>query len=330
MSPGPAVPSPIRWSLPLGAALALAAVTTPVTSGLAAQDRAPTAGGEAVAVVVQAAGAVLVERRGGASEAASPGTRLSDGDHLTLADGARAVLLYGSGRTRVVEASLAVQAEGAPEAAGAGLFRRTVATLGQVARADARARPNRQGMIRPIPGAAVAISPRNGVTVRAGRPTFSWFAVPDATSYTLQLRPEGGAPVRFEAGADTVWTLAETHPALAPGTIYMWTVAADPSGRPALLQSFRVATAEEQAEVDAALALLAAAGLDPEAEGLLVAAVVLHDAGFLYDARAALDRLEERGELGREARLLRAEILDALGELEAAARDFEYAAPAPP
>lgn len=325
MSPGRAAPSPSRWSLPLGTALALAAFSTPVPATLAAQDGAPAAGHEAVAVVVQAAGEVLVERSGGAREAAGTGTRLSDGDHLWLADGARAVLLYGSGRTRAIEASLAVEAEGTSEEAGVGLFRKTVATLGQVARADARARPNRQGMIRPIPGAAVAIAPRNGVTVRAERPTFSWFAVPEATSYTLQLRPEGGAPVRFDAGADTVWTLAEELPPLAPGTTYMWTVAADPRGRPALLQSFRVATAEEQAEVDAALAALAAAGLDPEAEGLLVAAVVLREAGFLYDARTALDRLEERGELGPEARLLRAEVLDSLGELDAAARDFELA-----
>jgi hypothetical protein len=328
MSPRRAAPSPSRWILSLGAALALAAVTTPVPVALAAQGGAPTTGDEVVAVVVQAAGEVLVERSEGAREAVSTGTRLSDGDHLRLADGARAVILYGSGRTRVVEASLAVEAEGAPEEVGAGLFRRTVATLSQVARADARARPNRQGMIRPIPGGAVAIAPRNGVTVRAGRPTFSWFAVPESTSYTLQLRPEGAAPVRFDAGADTVWTLAAELPPLARGTIYTWTVAADPSGRPALLQTFRVATADEQAEVDSALAALAAAGLDPESEGLLVAAVILRDAGFLYDARTALDRLEERGELGREARLLRAEILDSLGELDAASRDFEQAEPA--
>jgi hypothetical protein len=330
MNPGPAAPSRIWWSLALGAALAFAAVPTSIAAEMAVQDHEPTAGDEAVAVIVQAAGDVLVERRGGASEVAGTGTRLSQGDHLRLADGARAVILYGSGRTRVVESSLAVEAESTPEEAGAGLFRRTIATLLQVARADARARPNRQGMIRPIPGAAVAIAPRNGVTLRTERPTFSWFAVPDASSYTLQLRPEGAAPVRFDAGADTVWTLADEFPPLAAGTTYTWTVAADPRGRPALLQSFRVATAEEQAEVDAALAALAATGLDPEAEGLLVAAVVLRDAGFLHDARAALDRIEERGELGREARLLRAEILDSLGELDAAARDFGRAGLPPP
>lgn len=300
--------------------MALALVTA-LEGGAAAQ----AAASEPVALVVQVSGEVQLRRGAAAAAPARVGMPLLVGDEVIVAQGARAVLLHRSGRTETRTASgrIAAPAAGQPS----GMFQQTMRTLAQVATSDARTQPNRQGMIRPIAGGAVAISPRNELRVLATRPGFAWFRVPDAGTYTLQLRRSDGTPQRFALGADTAWTLPDSMPALERGAEYEWAVAAGENGRISQVQRFRVATDEEALALEGALQLLRDAGLDPEGDGLLLAALAYRDAGFLYEAAHALDRAAAGGaQLDAAFHLLRGEVYDALGRLDEAERAFEAAA----
>lgn len=298
---------PLRRAPPL---LALAAVSLALVPA-----RQPP---EAVAVVIRVAGAVHVLRGQPArATPAAAGTRLVAGDVVRPAAGAAATLLHRDGRIQAVAAPLRLAAPGT--APPQGLFARTVGTLQQVAVADPRQQPGRAGVIRPVPGGIVAIEPRNGIRVLDVRPRLVWSAVPGAASYTIQLWSAGEAPVRFRTGTDTTTLFPDSLPPLRPGVEYRWTVAAAPRGRPAQPQTFRVAGEPERAAIAHALDALRAAGLDPDGDGLLLAAIAYRDAGLVYRARAALDRLEATGgPLGPEALLLRARLLEAAGDSAAA------------
>jgi hypothetical protein len=276
-----------------------------------------------VAVMVRVTGRVQVQRGSAAAAEAKVGMQLLPGDQVVVPAGGQAVVLYRTGRTQTLAQSGRIAAPAA--ARPNGVFRQTVRTLGQVASTDARTQPNRQGMIRPIAGAAVPISPRNEIRVRGGRPTFTWFAVPEVTDYEIQLRRVDGGPVtRYPVGADTSWMLPASAPALEPGATYEWSVAW-PDGRAAVPQRFRVATAAEEAAVSRSIRGLWDVGLNPRGDGLLMAAVIYRNAGFLYDARRSLDELAlTRLPVGRDYHLLRASVYDALGMLENA--QTEYAA----
>lgn len=290
-----------------------------------------------VAVVVKVAGQVSVQRVAGGSAPAAVGMRLEPGDKLLPSAGGQAVLLFRTGRK--VTATAAMQIEAVKEVEQSGLFNRSVGTLTRVASTDAAQNPNRQGMIRPIAGSAVPIAPRNQITLRGDHPTFAWFALPGAGEYVIQVRrvdgpcapgvaerPQTCKPSRFSAGADTTWTLPAGEPGLAPGGIYAWTVAPAKGGRPAPEQRFRIVAAEEEARLKAATADLVAAGLDPETDGLFLTALAYRDAGLYYDARRALDKLAATGAgLGVDYHQLRGEVLDHLGELQAAAVEFAAA-----
>lgn len=277
-----------------------------------------------VAVIVEIAGDVRVHRTAAAEpEAATLGSELLSGDRLVVGSDGTAVLLYSSGRVHRTSESLLVEAEGGERAS---LFARTTRTLAQVASTDARAQPNRQGMIRPIAGGAVAIAPRNGITVASDRPTFVWFSVPGATGYTLQIGYEGSIPMRLGLGADTTWTLPATM-VLEPGATYVWTVGATPDGRIAPPQRFRSATAEERRVLGERLGEIAAAGLDLRGRGSFLAALIYRDAGFMYEANELLDLIERSGmRTGAAFHNLRGEVYDALGMLDAAAAAFARAA----
>jgi hypothetical protein len=281
---------------------------------------------EAVALVVQLAGDVQVERAaGGGRGPARVGMPLLVGDEVTVAQGARAVLLHRSGRTETLTRSHRIAAPATREASS--MFQQTMRTLAQVATTDARTQPNRQGMIRPIAGGAVAISPRNELRVLSTRPGFVWFRVDGAEGYTLQVRPADGAPHRFALGADTAWTMPDSVPALARGTMYEWAVGASGNGRISQVQRFRVASKAEARAVSRALQQIRDAGLDPGADGLFMAALAYHDAGFPYEAARALDRLQAAGTpLDTAYYLLRGEVYDALGNLDEAERAFAEAA----
>lgn len=279
------------------------------------------------AVLVQLAGSVQVQKAGQAAGAAKLGVSLEAGDRVIVPAGAKAVLLYRTGRMETVTQSLTV-AEPQSQQPGT-LYQQTVNTIAQVATTDARRQPNRQGMIRPIAGEPVPILPRNGVRVLDVRPTFVWFAVPDARDYMVQVRRldiEGARPIRYPAGRDTLWSYPHDAPPLVPGGSYEWTVAAMPGGRPAGTQQFTVADVEAFSRVAALHAALGSAGIDVTTDGAFVAALAYRDAGMAYEAARLLDGLEKSGSAsGRAYHLLRADVLDRLGDLEGAARAFAAA-----
>lgn len=279
---------------------------------------------EPAAVLVHREGPVEVLRAGSrARTPASVGMELSVGDQLLVGRAGRAVLLYRTGK--MVETTRSHRVEKPVGPGRSGLFQQTVRTLGQVAAVDASARPNRQGMIRPIPGQPDPIQPAHGVALLRATPTFTWYHVAGAEGYVVQLRREGEPPRRFEVGLDTTWTLPDSL-ALLPGSAYEWTVASDADGRSGRLQRFRIATAAASAAVETRLDEMRRAGLDPAAEGAFLSAVVYRDAGFHYSADEQLRRLEATGRANGPAfHLLWAEVLTVLGRDEEARRQLELA-----
>ena len=301
---------------------AAALPTAPVSALLQAAAQS-----DPVAMVVRVTGDVRVQRGGGgAASAATVGMRLMAGDRVNVPTSAQVILLYVSGRRETVTQTTTIAPPA--QAQRAGVFDRTVSTLNAVASTDARQQPNRQGMIRPIAGAATLMSPRNEIKVVDLRPTFTWSPVANATGYTIQIRSDDGVTrKRFNVGQDTSWTLPSSEPPLSPGVGYHWTVAPAGGGRVAEEQVFRTLDAEEYAAVAEGMAELRSAELDPWTDGLFLAALVYRDAGLFYEADRALSQLETGdASLGPAYYLLRGEVYDALGLLELAAASFDRAA----
>lgn len=308
-------------ALPWSVADAAAILTTGSPALLQAAAEDP------VAMVVRVTGNVQVRRASGTSGAATVGMRLMAGDRLEIASGAQAVILYVSGRRETVTQSIAIAAP--EQAQRAGVFDRTVSTLNAVASSDARQQPNRQGMIRPIAGAPTLTAPRNAIVVADLRPTFTWSSVQGASSYVLQIRSEDGLTrKRFRVGSDTTWTMPATEPPLQPGVVYVWTVGTN-QGRVGEEQRFATMTAEQYTATAQGLGELRAAGLDPWSDGLFLAALIYRDGGLFYEADRALLQLEAAGGgVGQPFYMLRGEVYDALGMLDAAADAFTRAADA--
>jgi len=276
------------------------------------------------AVVVRVQGAVQVQFGDGAPEPATVGIRLSVGDRVLPGAEARAVVVYQTGRTSEVTEATTIEAPAGAEEGG--LFSRTVQVLAQAASSDARSQPNRQGMIRPVPGAPEIISPRNLIKVLGPRPTFRWHAAEGMAAYIVQIRSEGSPPVRYEVGAATSWTLPENAPGLTPGGVYWWTVGPAGRGRPSREMQFQILDTEEHDAVNEELGILMEVGLDPMGDGAFLATVLYREAGLLYEAASSLEFLEGAGgPLSADAYLLKAEIMDALGDLEAAQEAFDQA-----
>lgn len=315
----------MRTVLVLAWILGTGAVSDPLPSRVAPGGRAPvpTLHEAPAAVVVRVTGTVHVEGAGGRRPAAV-GQRLSKGDRVVPEGGGKAVLVYQTGATQEVSQAITVE-----EVRGSGdsdLFVRTVQVLAQAASSDARNQPNRQGMIRPVPGFPEIIAPRNRLAVLEVRPTFSWHPAEGAAGYLVQIRKEGGTPVRYPVGAVTRWTLSDTLPALERGAVYWWTVGPIGNGRPSREMAFRVLGEGEQAALQRQLKALRDAGLDPEGVGAFLAAVIYREAGLLYSAAALLEAMEAEGQpLGAEVYLLKGEILDSLGDLEGAQKAFDQA-----
>lgn len=282
---------------------------------------------EPVALLVKFQGEVSVHRvEAETSEAGTVGMQLVPGDQVVVPEGSEAVVLYKTGRLVRAASTVTIEAVEAEESSS--LFANTMRTLGQVASTDARTQPNRQGMIRPIAGAPVPIAPRNRIKVLDVRPTFTWFSVEGSTEYMIQLQRQGSdspAPVRFQVGEDTTWTLPRTEAPLIPGATYVWTVGS-PAGRVAEPKRFTVASAEDVAAVEQAMTGLIGAGIDPAADGLFLTALAYRDAELFYEANRAITEIEENGNgSGRAFFMLKGEVLDALGMVEAAAQAFDMA-----
>jgi hypothetical protein len=276
------------------------------------------------AVLVKLNGSVQVQIGDAGPQAATVGTRLSVGDRIIPGSGAQAIVVFSSGATQTLTETTTIET-----ATGGGqgdMFSRTVQVLSQAASSDARTQPNRQGMIRPVPGAPEIIGPRNSLPVRSARPTFSWHPAEGHSEYIVQIRQEGSQPVRYEVGATTEWTLPGDAPALTAGGSYWWTVGPKGRGRPSREMQFQVLALEKHDALNEQLGILLEAGLDPEGDGAFMAAVIYREAGLYYDAAMALGFLEDAGQpLGVEALLLKGEIMDAMGDLEAAQAAFDEA-----
>ncbi|HUF50102.1 MAG TPA: hypothetical protein VMN60_04680 [Longimicrobiales bacterium] len=279
------------------------------------------------ALVVQLSGRVEVQRAG-RTLPVTVGASLEAGDRLVVPAGGRAVLMYRTGKMETATSTLTIEARQSEQPSN--LYRQTVQTAVAVATTDAGKQPNRQGMIRPVPGEPTPSTPRNGIKVLDVRPTFTWLAVPGATAYTIQIRRtdlDGARPVRFQhAHADTTWTYPADSPALVPGASYEWTVAAAPGGRPAVAARFRVVSAVEFDALSRMLGEFAAAGIDPMSDGLFVTALWYRETGLFYEAQRALDQMSRAGAgSGRMFHLLRGVVLDQLGDIDAASLAFQAA-----
>jgi hypothetical protein len=279
------------------------------------------------AVVVSVSGGVQVQRAGqSAATAAAVGLSLMPGDKVIVGNGAKATLLYKTGKMLATTASVTI--EDAQRDKPGGLFSQTVTTIAQVATTNARAQPNRQGMIRPIAGEPAPIAPRNGLKVADLHPTFTWFKLPDAKAYIVQLRrvePFASKPERFNVSGDTAWVYPGNATPLIPGAVYEWTVADANGGRPARPQRFRLLSGDDFNHVASTFNELLSAGIDPVGDGLFLTALAYRDAGLMYDASKILDRLAAGGAKGKAYYLLRGEVYDALGDLDAAAAAFATA-----
>ena len=294
---------------------------------LVSWTRGPRSSADPAAVLIQVSGSVQVQRTGQAKGVpATVGISLNPGDKIVIGNGGKAVLMYKSGKMETAAADVTVAEPETRQPAGH--FQQVVNTVAQVATTNARVQPNRQGMIRPIAGEPIPVTPRNGVKLLDVRPTFTWFRVPDATSYTVQLRrvsPAGGAIQRFTK-KDTTWTYPGSEPPLVPGAEYEWTVGATPGRISSYRGRFRIVNTEEFASVAAVLRELATANIDPATDGLFVLALTYRDAGLYYEASRALERLAATGSgKGRAFNLLRGDVLDAIGDLDGAARAFAAA-----
>lgn len=299
--------------------VAVAAAALLLASGAAAPDHRP----DPIAVIVRVAGAVQLQRADApAPVAATVGASLQAGDRVLVERDGRAALLLRTGRKLTVTEPIVVQEP--DEAEQAGTFSRAIRTLTEVATTDAGEHPNRQGMIRPVPGEPAPIAPRNGIRVLDVRPTFVWFDLPDTERYRIQIRrADGGRPLRYEAGSDTTWTLPASAPPLVPGARYEWTVGPAGSGRVAPLQRFEVIGGTDYDALARALRQLDDAGLAPDGDGRFLAALAYREAGLFYEAERVLDELAEAGDAaGPRFHRLRGEVYDALGRLEAAGRAF--------
>jgi hypothetical protein len=280
---------------------------------------------EPAAVLVKAEGEVLVQVANDDPRPGRVGDKLAAGDRVLPGSGARAVVVHRTGASQTITQAVTIESPSAGDDES-DMFSRTVGVLARAADTDARAQPNRQGMIRPLPGQAVPVAPRNDLPVSQARPTLTWFSVPDSEGYRIHLWDGNGEMRTFETGTDTVWTFPAGELELAPGQRYEWTAAPLVSGRLSERHAFRTLDEDRHRALSEDLALLAEAGLDPSDDGLLLAAIIYRDYDLFYDAHQALRELEASGaEMSREALLLLGEVFDALGRLDDAEVAFDRA-----
>lgn len=319
------LPPPLPMPCPPGVRSSLGLVVLLLLALSGARDVA--VGQSTSALVSQVRGDVKVRKGGeGAELPAKVGLRLVEGDALEVARGSRVVLLFNNGRLVTATTPLVLAAVGG--AGAAEIYERAARTL---AAADSQARPARGGGIgRPPPAGAYPLRPAFGALVASPRPTFAWRPQEGADEYLIQLRSlDGGtAPLRFRVSGTGPWALPDSVPPLARGGRYAWAVVPLPGGRMAGEEQFGVLDQDGADELTALGAALETAGVDPEADGLLVRAMVYADLGLLHEAEDALARLVEvTPEELRDPTvdLLHARVLEGLGRIDEAAAAFDRA-----
>lgn len=273
---------------------------------------------EPVAIVAKITGSVTVQSGESDPVAAAVGTRLLPGDRVTPAEGSEATLVRVTGQREVVTEPVVLATREAVDRGD--MFTRTMGVLAQAATTNARDVPNRQGMIRPIPGEPTPLQPRNGIRTLDLTPTLTWASVEGANGYTVQIRRDGAAPMRFES-PDTVFTVPQE---LEPGHTWYWTVAA--GRRAAREDSVVTASMDERAVIENSLAAITELGFDPNDDGRILALTVYLDLGMYYEALEVVKGIESTGaSLSADALLLKGEILDALGRIDEARAAFDAA-----
>jgi len=290
-----------------------------LTAGTMAAQSTP------VGVILKVDGTVEVVSGDADPVAAAVGTRVAPRDRVVPRSGGSAlVVLRGGQRVQVTEAYTVPSPDASPGSDDA--FSRVSDVMGRVASMNRENLADRQGMIRPVPGEAVPVEPRNELTVMSTRPAFVWHGVDGASSYTVQIRRPGSAPVRFHDVPDTTFTYPADAPPLIPGEEYWWTVAPGSSGRATREQRFSVIGPDAYAAVARELRALSESGLDPAGDGAFLAAVLFRDAELYYAAEGALSYLERTGaEMSADAYLMKGEILATLGRIDDARRAFDRA-----
>jgi hypothetical protein len=279
------------------------------------------------ALVSQVRGEVKVRRAGQEAELpAKVGLRLADGDHVDVARGSRAVLLFSNGRLVTASTSLVVAPVG-----GAGADEIYTRAARSLEAAKAQERPKAGGGVgRPPPAGAYPLFPAFGTAVTADRPTFEWQPQDGAEGYLVQIRAlAGGTPLRFRVTGAGPWSLPDSAAPLDRGAEYAWTVVPMPGGRFGGEERFRVMDASTLEELGSFHDALTDAGVDPEGDGLLVAAMFFADLGLLFDAERSLARLAEgTAESDRDpiVDLLHAQVLERLGRTAEATAAFDRAA----
>lgn len=291
--------------------------------------------------LAQAADALLAQFRGGvtvhteaAVEAvpARVGLRLFLGDSLHVPPGSRAVLLFADGRLVTVSSSLSV-ARG--PGGGASALHARAAQAAEAARRQERPRPPGGkgppgGQQRPPRAGTRALAPAGGATVLPIRPAFTWETLTRADAYVLQLRRvDGGPPLRFDLDDEGPFALPETTAALERGETYAWVVVPAANGRGGAEERFTVLDAEGAAAVEAFRASLAGAGIDPDGDGLFLAASFYLSLELVYEAEAALARLDAvvpASEQDAVVDLMRAGVFERLGRYEEALAAYRRAA----
>jgi hypothetical protein len=284
---------------------------------------APIDAQDPVALLIRVTGDVSVTHGTAEAAPAAVGEKMFAGDGVLPTDGSRAILLTRTGAQQVVTEDETLTEPAAGESSD--LFARAMSILAQAASTDSNM-GGRQGMIRPLTCGIAPVAPRNGLLVAHAQPTFEWSAF-EGQSYDLMVRNvDGGRPQIFEIGTDTVFTVHEDM-ALELGGTYEWTVfvGGRRTGRACQPMRFRVMSMEESFELQDYMDEIAVFGLDPLTDGLFLTVVAYRDLGLFYDARTALDSVEEQATLSADLYLLKGEILAELGQELAAREAFDKA-----
>jgi len=155
---------------------------------------------------------------------------------------------------------------------------------------------------------AAPLRPIGGRTVRSLTPTLIWRGE-EASEYRIHLWSPDGSVVTLVAGPDSIGTVPSDR-ALSPGTRYEWAVEPIPGERVGARGRFQVASREVLDGVAAELGQLRNRGLEPEEDGLLIAAALFRSMGLPYDALDALSDLEAQGDgWSHELRAFRARLV---------------------